>query len=61
MAQGPDLSRAQYQMILKLVESKQVKVGDPAKFAEWQEIEKRLLDFLSGPGFNFEDNNPKNN
>lgn len=45
-----DLTREEWKMVLGLIQGKSVKVGNPVEFTAYQAIEKKLLDYLSGPG-----------
>ena len=50
----PGLTRGEYSTLIKLVENKTVKVGDPVRFERLGALQKKLLDFASGPGLGFD-------
>lgn len=45
----PGLTRGEYTTLIKLVGNKTVAVKDPAQFEALVGLEKKLLDFASGP------------
>ncbi len=54
-----DLTKNEWTILLLLVEDKRIKVADDDVLAVYRAIQKKLLDYLSGPGLDLGGEEPR--